>query len=143
MERTSRSAPTPPSTAAPLDDTVIEEGVKLDNLVQIGHNVHIGAHSALAACVGLAAAPPSQALRSAAAPALRPPHIADDVVITGYSAVTHSIASRAYIPAPCRSKSTRLAAGWLRAQAQRVLGDPRGAQERATGRKSSRKRNHD
>ncbi len=31
-----------------LDDTVIEEGVKLDNLVQIGHNVHIGAHSALA-----------------------------------------------------------------------------------------------
>ena len=31
-----------------LDDTVIEDGVKLDNLVQIGHNVHIGAHSALA-----------------------------------------------------------------------------------------------
>jgi len=31
-----------------LDDTVIESGVKLDNLVQIGHNVHIGAHSALA-----------------------------------------------------------------------------------------------
>jgi UDP-3-O-[3-hydroxymyristoyl] glucosamine N-acyltransferase len=37
-----------------LDDTVIEEGVKLDNLVQIGHNVHIGAHSALAGCVGVA-----------------------------------------------------------------------------------------
>ena len=37
-----------------LDDTVIEEGVKLDNLVQIGHNVRIGAHSALAGCVGVA-----------------------------------------------------------------------------------------
>ena len=37
-----------------LQDTVIEEGVKLDNLVQIGHNVHIGAHAALAGCVGVA-----------------------------------------------------------------------------------------
>jgi UDP-3-O-[3-hydroxymyristoyl] glucosamine N-acyltransferase len=37
-----------------LDDTVIEDGVKLDNLVQIGHNVCIGAHSALAGCVGVA-----------------------------------------------------------------------------------------
>ena len=37
-----------------LQDTVIEDGVKLDNLIQIGHNVHIGAHSALAGCVGVA-----------------------------------------------------------------------------------------
>lgn len=37
-----------------LDDTVIEDGVKIDNLVQIGHNVHIGAHSALAGCAGVA-----------------------------------------------------------------------------------------
>jgi len=37
-----------------LDDTVIEDGVKLDNLVQIAHNVHIGAHSAMAGCVGVA-----------------------------------------------------------------------------------------
>jgi UDP-3-O-[3-hydroxymyristoyl] glucosamine N-acyltransferase len=37
-----------------LGDTVIEDGVKLDNLIQIGHNVHIGAHSALAGCVGVA-----------------------------------------------------------------------------------------
>ena len=35
-----------------LQDTVIEDGVKLDNLVQIGHNVHIGRHSAMAGCVG-------------------------------------------------------------------------------------------
>lgn len=37
-----------------LDDTVIGDGVKLDNLIQIGHNVRIGAHSALAGCVGVA-----------------------------------------------------------------------------------------
>lgn len=37
-----------------LDDTVIEEGVKLDNLIQVGHNVHIGAHTAVAGCVAIA-----------------------------------------------------------------------------------------
>jgi UDP-3-O-[3-hydroxymyristoyl] glucosamine N-acyltransferase len=37
-----------------LDDTVIEDGVKLDNLIQIGHNVRVGAHSAMAGCVGIA-----------------------------------------------------------------------------------------
>ena len=37
-----------------LEDTVIEEGVKLDNLIQVAHNVHIGAYSAIAACAGIA-----------------------------------------------------------------------------------------
>jgi UDP-3-O-[3-hydroxymyristoyl] glucosamine N-acyltransferase len=37
-----------------LDDTVIEDGVKLDNLIQIGHNCRIGAHTAMAGCVGVA-----------------------------------------------------------------------------------------
>ncbi|CAN5320797.1 UDP-3-O-(3-hydroxymyristoyl)glucosamine N-acyltransferase [soil metagenome] len=37
-----------------LDDTVIEDGVKLDNQIQIGHNCRIGAHTAIAACVGIA-----------------------------------------------------------------------------------------
>jgi len=37
-----------------LGDTVIEEGVKLDNLIQIAHNVVIGAHTAIAACAGIA-----------------------------------------------------------------------------------------
>jgi UDP-3-O-[3-hydroxymyristoyl] glucosamine N-acyltransferase len=37
-----------------LDDTVIEEGVKLDNQIQIGHNCRIGAHTAMAGCVGVA-----------------------------------------------------------------------------------------
>jgi UDP-3-O-[3-hydroxymyristoyl] glucosamine N-acyltransferase len=37
-----------------LDDTVIEDGVKLDNQIQIAHNVHIGAHTVIAGCVGIA-----------------------------------------------------------------------------------------
>jgi UDP-3-O-[3-hydroxymyristoyl] glucosamine N-acyltransferase len=37
-----------------LEDTVIEDGVKLDNLIQIGHNVRVGAHTAMAGCVGVA-----------------------------------------------------------------------------------------
>ncbi|HMH17357.1 MAG TPA: UDP-3-O-(3-hydroxymyristoyl)glucosamine N-acyltransferase [Burkholderiales bacterium] len=37
-----------------LDDTVIEDGVKLDNQIQIGHNVRIGAHTAMAAFAGVA-----------------------------------------------------------------------------------------
>ncbi len=37
-----------------LDDTVIEGGVKLDNQIQIAHNIHIGAHTAIAGCVGIA-----------------------------------------------------------------------------------------
>ena len=37
-----------------LDDTVIEEGVKLDNLIQIAHNVHIGHHTAIAGCTAIA-----------------------------------------------------------------------------------------
>ena len=36
-----------------LDDTVIEDGVKLDNLIQVAHNVQIGAHTAMAGCVGV------------------------------------------------------------------------------------------
>jgi UDP-3-O-[3-hydroxymyristoyl] glucosamine N-acyltransferase len=37
-----------------MDDTLIEEGVKLDNQIQIGHNTRIGAHTAVAGCVGIA-----------------------------------------------------------------------------------------
>jgi UDP-3-O-[3-hydroxymyristoyl] glucosamine N-acyltransferase len=37
-----------------IDDTIVEDGVKLDNQVQIGHNVRIGGHTAIAGCVGIA-----------------------------------------------------------------------------------------
>jgi UDP-3-O-[3-hydroxymyristoyl] glucosamine N-acyltransferase len=37
-----------------VEDTVLEDGVKLDNQIQVGHNVRIGAHTAIAGCVGIA-----------------------------------------------------------------------------------------
>jgi UDP-3-O-[3-hydroxymyristoyl] glucosamine N-acyltransferase len=37
-----------------MDDTVIGDGVKLDNQIQIGHNCRIGAHTAMAGCSGIA-----------------------------------------------------------------------------------------
>jgi UDP-3-O-[3-hydroxymyristoyl] glucosamine N-acyltransferase len=50
-----------------LDDTVIEEGVKIDNLIMIAHNCRIGAHSELAACVASPAAAWSASVASSAA----------------------------------------------------------------------------
>ncbi len=37
-----------------LEDTVLEDGVILDNQIQVAHNVRIGAHTAIAGCVGIA-----------------------------------------------------------------------------------------
>jgi len=37
-----------------MDDTIIERGVKLDNQIQIGHNVRVGEHTAMAGCVAVA-----------------------------------------------------------------------------------------
>jgi UDP-3-O-[3-hydroxymyristoyl] glucosamine N-acyltransferase len=37
-----------------MGDTIVEDGVKLDNQIQIGHNCVIGAHSVIAGCVGIA-----------------------------------------------------------------------------------------
>ena len=37
-----------------IEDTVLEEDVRIDNQVQIAHNVHLGAHTAIAGCVGIA-----------------------------------------------------------------------------------------
>jgi UDP-3-O-[3-hydroxymyristoyl] glucosamine N-acyltransferase len=37
-----------------MEDTVIEDGVRLDNLIMVAHNVRIGAHTAIAACTGIA-----------------------------------------------------------------------------------------
>jgi UDP-3-O-[3-hydroxymyristoyl] glucosamine N-acyltransferase len=37
-----------------MGDTVIEDGVKLDNQIQVAHNCVIGAHTVIAGCVGIA-----------------------------------------------------------------------------------------
>jgi UDP-3-O-[3-hydroxymyristoyl] glucosamine N-acyltransferase len=76
-----------------LDDTVIEEGVKLDNQIQIGHNVRIGAHTAIAACAGVAgSAKIGRYCRIGGASGIAG-HItiADNVEISTYTLVTKSI----------------------------------------------------
>ncbi len=76
-----------------IEDTVIEEGVKLDNLIQIGHNVHIGAHSALAACVGISGSTRVGRHCMIGGQVGIGGHltICDEVVITGCTMVSHSI----------------------------------------------------
>jgi len=76
-----------------LDDTVIEEGVKLDNLIQIGHNVRVGAHTAIAGCVAIAGSTKiGRRCRIGGAAAISG-HlvIADDVTISGGTSVMKSI----------------------------------------------------
>jgi len=76
-----------------IDDTVIEEGVKLDNLIQIGHNVRIGAHTVLAACCGISgsASIGKRCMLGGSVGVNGHISICDDVAITGASSVTHSI----------------------------------------------------
>ena len=76
-----------------LQDTVIEDGVKLDNLIQIGHNVRIGAHSALAGCVGVAGSANIGAHCTIGGGAVDLGHLtlADHVHISAASVVTRSI----------------------------------------------------
>ena len=76
-----------------LDDTVIEQGVKLDNLIQIGHNVQIGAHSAMAGCVGIAGSARIGRHCTAGGGAIILGHLqlADHVHISAATVVTRSI----------------------------------------------------
>jgi UDP-3-O-[3-hydroxymyristoyl] glucosamine N-acyltransferase len=76
-----------------IGDTVIEEGVKLDNQIQIGHNCRIGAHSVLAACVGVSGSVTlgRHCMVGGAVGIVGHLSICDEAVITGYSLVSHSI----------------------------------------------------
>ena len=76
-----------------LQDTVIEDGVKLDNLIQIGHNVQIGKHTAMAGCVGVAGSAiiGAHCTIGGAAMVLGHLELADGVNISVGSVVTRSI----------------------------------------------------
>lgn len=54
-----------------IDDTVIGPGSKIDSLVQVGHNVHIGARCLIMAQVGIAGST----------------HIEDDVIVAGQAGI--------------------------------------------------------
>jgi UDP-3-O-[3-hydroxymyristoyl] glucosamine N-acyltransferase len=76
-----------------LEDTTLEEDVRLDNLVQVAHNVHIGAHSAIAGCTGIAGSARigRYCMLGGAVGVVGHLEICDKVVITGKSVVRNSI----------------------------------------------------
>ena len=78
-----------------MDDTIIGDGVKLDNLIQIAHNVQIGEHSALAACVGVAGSAKigKRCAIGGQAGVLGHLEIADDVQVAATSLVTGSVST--------------------------------------------------
>jgi UDP-3-O-[3-hydroxymyristoyl] glucosamine N-acyltransferase len=76
-----------------IEDTVLEEDVRLDNQVQIGHNVVIGAHTAMAGCVAVAGSTRigRYCLIGGGAGFVGHIEIADKVMVTAMSLVTHSL----------------------------------------------------
>jgi len=76
-----------------IDDTVVENGVKLDNLIMVGHNVTIGAHTVIAACTGISGSTSigQRCLIGGQVGFAGHLTVADDVVITGCTLVSASI----------------------------------------------------
>jgi UDP-3-O-[3-hydroxymyristoyl] glucosamine N-acyltransferase len=76
-----------------IEDTIVGDGAKLDNQIQVGHNVVIGAHTAIAACTGISGSTTIGRRCMVGGMVGFAGHltIADDVVITGCSLVSASI----------------------------------------------------
>lgn len=76
-----------------LDDTVIANGVKLDNQIQIAHNVRIGEHTAIAGCVGIAGSTHigRRCMIGGQAGIIGHLEICDDVVVSAGTLVSKSI----------------------------------------------------
>jgi len=79
-----------------LDDTVLEDGVKLDNQIQIGHNCRVGAHTAMAGCVAVAGSARIGSHCSIGAGALILGHleICDHVRVSADTVISRSIRAR-------------------------------------------------
>jgi UDP-3-O-[3-hydroxymyristoyl] glucosamine N-acyltransferase len=99
-----------------LEDTVIEEGVKLDNQIQVAHNVRIGAHTAIAGCAAIAGSTTigKRCQIGGAVGIVGHLTITDDVHVTAMSLVTGNINNPGVyssgIPAEPRTEWTRNAA---------------------------------
>ena len=76
-----------------IGDTVIGDGVKLDNQVQVGHNCRIGAHTVIAGCVGISGSSiiGSRCMIGGGVGIVGHLEIGDDVIVTGASMVTRSL----------------------------------------------------
>ncbi|MFA6409106.1 MAG: UDP-3-O-(3-hydroxymyristoyl)glucosamine N-acyltransferase [Gammaproteobacteria bacterium] len=79
-----------------LKNTIIEDGVKLDNQIQVGHNDKIGAHTAIAGCVAIAGSVTigKHCMIGGASCFNGHIEIADQVIITGMTGVENSITQK-------------------------------------------------
>lgn len=78
-----------------LDDTILEQGVIIDNLVQVAHNVKIGAHTAIAAKTAIAGSTTigKNCIIGGGTAISGHLNIADNVTLTGMSMVTNNISA--------------------------------------------------
>ena len=76
-----------------IDDTIIENGVRIDNLCQIGHNVHVGEHTAMAAMSGIAGSTiiGKRCMFAGMGGAVGHIKICDDVIVGGKSFVSKDV----------------------------------------------------
>ncbi len=76
-----------------LDDTVIEDGVRLDNMVHLAHNVRIGAHTAVAAQCGFAGSAiiGKRCMFAGHSGTVGHIKVCDDVVLSGKAMITKDI----------------------------------------------------
>jgi len=81
-----------------IDDTVIEDGVKLDNQIQIAHNCRVGAHTVIAAGTGVSGSTTigSRCVIAGMVGFVGHINICDNVVITGRATVTKDIREPGY-----------------------------------------------
>jgi len=79
-----------------IEDTVIGDGARLDNLIQIAHNVRIGAHTAIAACTGIAGSTKigSRCMIGGGVGINGHIEIGDDVIVMGFAMVTKSLPAK-------------------------------------------------
>lgn len=96
-----------------LDDTVIEQGARLDNLIQVAHNCRIGAHAALAGQSGLAGSSTlgKRVMVGGQAGIMGHIEVGDDVVVSARSFMSKSVAERGVYTSAIPSQSH---AEWLR-----------------------------
>jgi UDP-3-O-[3-hydroxymyristoyl] glucosamine N-acyltransferase len=92
-----------------IDDTVIEDGVRLDNLIQIAHNVRIGAHTAVASMSGISGSTTigKRCMLAGQSGIVGHITICDDVVIGGATMVTKDIVSPGFYAASFPAEKDR------------------------------------
>ena len=110
-----------------IDDTVIEDGVKLDNLVQIAHNVRLGEHTIMAAMSGVAGSTKvgKRCMIGGGVVMINQLTICDDVMFTFRSVVTRSVDRAGYVFRQPAGRGGRAVASERRALQE--LGCPRGS----------------